>query len=496
MLNWGRTFVLTISGTMAMATQAASFEADLEQWIARDLTPYVTEQLTSQPRFRNESIRFVVLSDENPQSAASELALNIRDRLRDALSNEPGLRVVLQRDTLSAAESGSLDCTKDRVHYYIGVDVVEERRGLVNVDIRALDIEDQSWVAGFSRSWRGYLDARQRRQLDQQLADPTLRGERGAPYSESQFDLLAAHLAHELACSLLRQTSGEYVVAGLPGGSGEMVDNAMLELVSNNLAEFRALQHASSNADANAIIEGKAHLIADELYQYWITIKPKNNDFDLPSLSASAYIRVTDKYSNAALIPAITIELARTSEQFVDDFSIVELADREACHAPAYQRRNSAIYDSRFSAVDCFALQIDADDDAVLFFLNHQLNNGLVRLSDENCRERTDAKIARVGEQVRFPLPADSLMSASWVATDAWQLSPDQDTYYAIAVTNTKAARAISQHISALPMRCSASVRQGFEGTELKAWLEEFAAISSHWEQAIDWRAVRVRNMY
>jgi hypothetical protein len=34
------------------------------------------------------------------------------------------------------------------------------------------------------------------------------------------------------------------------------------------------------------------------------------------------------------------------------------------------------------------------------------------------------------------------------------------------------------------------------EGTELKAWLEEFAAISGHWKQAIDWRAVRVRNIY
>ena len=228
----------------------------------------------------------------------------------------------------------------------------------------------------------------------------------------------------------------------------------MLELVSNNLAAFRALQHASADEDANAVIEGKAHLIANELYQYWITIRPKDIDFDLPSLSASAYIRVTDKFTNALLIPSITVELSRTAEQFVDGFSIVELADRNACHLPAYQRRNSSIYDSRYSSFDCFALQVDTSDDAVLFFLNHQLNNGLVRLADENCRDRTDAKIARGGEQLRFPLPADSLMSASWVTTDGWQLAPDQDTYYAIAVSDSKAARAISQHIAAFPMRC------------------------------------------
>jgi hypothetical protein len=496
MLNWRQVFALAVTCIVAVSARGASFEADLEQWITRDLTPYVAGQLTSQARFRNESIRFVVLSGENPQSAASELALKIRDRLRDAVSNEPGLRVVLQRDSLSAAEAGNLDCTKDRVHYYIGVDVIEEQRGLVSIDIRALDIEDQSWVAGFTRSWRGYLDASQQRQLDRQVADPSLRGERGAPYNESQFDLLAAHLAHELACSLLRQTSGEYVVASLPGKPDAKADGTMLELVSNNLAAFRALQFAPSDADTNTVIEGKAHLIANDLYQYWITIRPQGTNPELPTLSASAYIRVTDKYASAALIPTVTVALARTSEQFVDNFSVVELRDKNACQTPAFERQNSGMYDSRYSPGECFALQVDTTDDAILFFLNHQLNNGLVRLSDKDCRDRTDARVAREGDQFRYPLPADTLMSASWAATDGWQLAPDQDTYYAIAVKDSRAARAISQHIATLPKRCTSSVRPGLEGTELKAWLEEFAAISGHWKQAIDWRAVRVRNIY
>ncbi|MDA0707295.1 MAG: hypothetical protein O2805_11960, partial [Proteobacteria bacterium] len=429
MLYWRQVLTLAIAGIAAVSAYGAPNEANLEQWIARDLTPYVTGQLTSQARFRNESIRFVVLSGENPQSAASELALNIRDRLRDAVSSEPGLRIVLQRDALSVAEAGKLDCIKDRVHYYIGVDVTEEQRGMVSVDIRALDIEDQSWVAGFTRTWRGRLDASQQSQLARQVADPSLRGERGAPYSESQFDMLAAHLAHELACSLLRQTSGEYVVAGLPDKPDAKADGEMLELVRNNLAEFRALQFATSDVDTNAVIEGKAHLIANELYQYWVTIRPKDSDPALPTLSANAYIRVSDKYASAALIPAVTVALARTSEQFVDNFSVVELRDSDACQAPAFQRRNSGMYDSRYSSSECFALQVDTTDDAILFFLNHQLNNGLVRLSDKNCADRTDARVAREGDTYRYPLPVDTLMSASWAATDGWQLAPDQDTY-------------------------------------------------------------------
>jgi hypothetical protein len=81
-------------------------------------------------------------------------------------------------------------------------------------------------------------------------------------------------------------------------------------------------------------------------------------------------------------------------------------------------------------------------------------------------------------------------------AAPGWELNPDKDTYYVIAANNTKAARAISQHIGQLPNRCSASVRSGFEGRELRRWMDEFAAITRHWKQAVDWQVVRVKNIY
>ncbi len=479
-------------------TDAASYQADLESWISRDLTPYVTQQLTSQPRFRNESIRFVVLAAENPQSASSKLALSIRDRLRDSVAQEPGLRIVWQRDVTLASASANIDCTKDEVHYYIGVEIVEDRGGLINIDIRALDIEDHSWVAGFSRSWRGYPDNVQRRQLHQEETDPSFRGERGAPYDESEFDLLAAHLAHELGCSLLRQTAGEYVVSGAASDSGDEAESVMLELVSNNLAEFRAAQFSTVQDETNAVIEGKAHQIDDELYQYWITITPKKAGSELPALSANAYIRVREKYSAAALIPSINIPIVKNDDGFLGALKIVELRDTRSCPKENTAFRDSGVFNGSHSssAIDCYALEVDASIDSVLFFLNHQLNNGLVRLSGESCSARADASIARIDETLRFPLPIDSLMSDSWLAADGWELSPDKDTYYVIAATDTKAARAMSQHIRQLPNRCTASVRSGLEGRELQRWLDEFASIAEHWKQAVDWRVVRVKNIY
>jgi hypothetical protein len=70
------------------------------------------------------------------------------------------------------------------------------------------------------------------------------------------------------------------------------------------------------------------------------------------------------------------------------------------------------------------------------------------------------------------------------------------DTYYAVAASDNKAARALARHIERLPLRCTASVRQGMKGPELQRWLEELEAIASHWQTEIDWQLIRVRNLY
>lgn len=477
---------------------AAAYQADLQSWLTNDLTPYVRSQLVTQPRFRNESVRFVVLADENPQAESNKLALLIRDQLRVAVADEPGVRVIWQRDVTLPSVSTGIDCSKDDAHYYIGVELSEDRNGLLSVDVRALDIEDQNWVAGFSRSWRGYPTNTQKRQLREREADFTFRGKRGAPFDDSQFDLLAAYLAHELGCALLRQTGGEYVVSSLTEAGRDQAEAAMLELVGNNLADFRAIQLSGTANTANAAIDGKAHQIDDDLYQYWLTITPLAGDGELAPISANAYIRIKEKYAAAKLIPAITLPIAKSEHGFLRYLGIVQLRDATSCTDGRGGFRNSRFYNGKYgtSATRCYALEVESQDDAVLFFLNHQLSNGLVRLSGPACRTRAESMIARKDAQVRFPLPVDSLLSDSWHAADGWELNPNRDTYYAVATTDTNAARAIAQHISQLPNRCSSSMRNGLEGKELRQWMDQFAAITAHWNQQIDWQVIRVKNMY
>ena len=274
------TIIVSLLTLLAKSGYGAPNSPDLDTWFADDLTPYVREQLTTHPRFRNETVRIVVMADQSPQSEGSSLALNLRDRLQNALTRVPGIRIAWQADRAGVAlVSGSTetDCTRDKAQYFIGIELTEDAHGVVSAQVRALDILEHNWVAGFGRTWRGDVSSSQRRELRQIQSDPTFRGARNAPYADSEADLMAAHLAYKLGCSLLRQTAGEYVVSLEKGDTGAERSSELIELVGNNLVDFRALQFAQKTIETNAIITGKAHQIDGDLYQYWISITPTDS---------------------------------------------------------------------------------------------------------------------------------------------------------------------------------------------------------------------------
>jgi hypothetical protein len=480
---------------LLLALPAGARERSLDEWLARDLVPYVNEQLASLPRFRNESLRFVVMREGNPVSEASALALHVRDTVRDAARDVPGIRIAWpggQQGISLIAGSAPLDCTKNEANYLVGVELTEVRNGLVEIYLRALDIEERTWVTGFSKSWRGEVHGRHRIEIRQTVSDPTFRGERDAPWQEFETDLMAAQLAYELGCGLLRQTNGEYVVAANDIDGQVDPTTALVELVGNNLAGMRALQFAAG--ETNAVIEGKAHRIDDDLFQYWVTITPTNAAGEMTTLSADAYVRIADTYRAATLMPEETVSLEQPADGVLDTFELRRLQGTGYCAVDSPWLSGAS--SRRRGADGCFALQARAADDAVVFFLNHQLNYGLVRLADGRCGPRTMARIARANEEIRHPLPPDVLQSGDWSAADQWSVSPRTDTYYVIAAADTKAARALSAHLEQLPQRCTASVRPGLEGDALRRWLEELTEITKYWSPAIDWRSLRVKDVY
>lgn len=183
----------------------------------------------------------------------------------------------------------------------------------------------------------------------------------------------------------------------------------------------------------------------------------------------------------AQIIPASTFAQSTISmpnagnDGLIGDLQITAPTTAGECHSP------------------CSILQTTASSDAIVFFLEHQVNHGLVRLSGDDCRHRTVANIVRHGEVLRFPITSPAAANSDWVETYDWNRVPDRDTFYAVVVASADVARRFANHIDGLPLRCTTSVLPGLSGDELNTWLSEFAMLAARSAKFVDWRAIELR---
>lgn len=470
---------VTLLLALALPAAAAS-ERNLDDWIERELIPDMRRQLVEHPRFKGETVMFVILEDNTPAPVSNELALSLRDRLLEAALHTPGVVLGWQQGHAAAGRTRPADCARDDVHYNIGIELSRRLDGTYSASVRALDLEDRSWVTGFGGTWRGKLTPVQRQAARSEQADLTFLGARDVPFTAEQSDLLAAHLAHEMTCALSRATSGNYVVAA---GRGEAAPKALegtAELVSNNLANHVTLDFTSEDAQSNATLSGKAHRIDRSLYQYWLTITPRDPEGELSPLSASAYVTLpATGHIREIREPAVgaAISIPGNSEApMLGPLRVLRAQDTWRCRG-------------------CSLLKANANTDAIVFFLQHQPNNGLVRLADNACRKRTAAHVITTGSPLEFTIPYKPIGRGDTRETDQWLVSPGADTYYAIAIADTRAARRMANHLDKLPLRCADGVRPGLRNQSLQRWLDEFAMLAARSGEQFDWRAIEVRDV-
>ena len=481
---------------LALPVSHAATDRNLDRWLDAELIPYVREQLRAHPRFKGETVMFVALSDNLPAPVSNALALSIRDRLLQAALDTTGVTVGWQQGkghTSSPSLSDSpIDCRRSSVHYLIGIELT---RGLHNdyiAKIRALDLEDRTWVTGFGLNWQGQLTTIQRRAFGQPRTDDNFTGAREVPFGLEQVDMLAAKLAHELSCALLRQTDGRYIVATRPDSDG--LPDATVELIGKHLVNHDALQLADKKSAANATLSGEAHRIDGTLHQYWVSVTPIDSTADLPTLTASAYV-LGPGVNTMETATSRIIHTPRVDPPQFDNPSMT-IAGSDTILGPlslSTTRRSDVCRPDRSQR--CSILATHPQDDAVVFFLEYQARHGLARLSGRECRNRTTAHIAQAGETLRFPLghtfPAGT---PSW-ETREWRLMPGIDTFYAIAVNDTNVARRLANLLDHLPKRCSETIRPGLKGPELKQWMHDFAKLADRSAEHLHWRAIEVRDV-
>ena len=488
-----------------VSAHAQATERNLDRWFDRELVPYVTSQLVEHPRFKGESVMFVVFEDNVPAAVSNALAISLRDRLLDAALNAPGVIVGRRQGGAAAGPATqAVDCTRDEVHYYVGISLARRIDGSHAVSVRAFDLEDNSWVSGFGAAWQGALSSVQQQAARRREADATFRGARDVPFTADESDLLAARLAHDLSCALLRETAGRYIVAAEQASGPDDNLAVTVQLVSNNLARHDALELSGSEQQVNATLSGRAHRIDGSLYQYWLTVTPIDAGAELSTLSASAYVllpgqRLADESParDEPVPPAAelraTVDIPRGGDALLGPLRILKSQDPRSCTRPGDPSLRTASYHE--SQTQCSVLIADARADAIVFVLVHQANHGLVRLGGPDCRERTAPHVVTRGKAMRYPVPFAAIGSSEMRETGEWQTAPGVDTYYAFAVTDARAAREFANHIDALPQRCSRSLRRGLEDDALFGWLQEFAGLAARHAPHVGWRALEIKDV-
>ncbi len=484
--------VLILTG-IAGAGTADGRTADLDGWVDGELIPGLIETLTSHPRFKSETLMFVVLANNAPAPVSNALALGIRDRILEAAIDASGVRIAWRQ-----APHASSGCRQDQADYLVGIELSQSLNGQHALTLRALDVAEGTWVNGFGKTWRGRLSARELAAWRATESDPAFLGTREVPYSAEQVDLIARHLSHELACDIYGAFQDDFVIAlNAEDGADEPLALAVT-LATRNLDQADALALTGDASAANAEIHGRAHAINGALHQYWLSITPTEVNDGLDSLSTSVYVSLpheTDPEPGETFADVPVTERPATATPVLPArVHGVEMPGSEyrALLQPLKVYRDRNCSDAR----NCSVLEARAADDVIVFTLVNTQGEGLKRLGDAACRARSAARVVTAGHTALFPVPGYANPVRSNALSGRWMISPADTTYYAIAIDNARDARRVAAIVDELPTECPGRYATGLNGLELEQWLERLSHLMLSLGRRAEWRALEVNPIY
>ncbi len=476
-------------------------ETSLDSWIDQDLVPYLEEQLSKHPRFKGEPLLVVRMLGANVQSDIDQLTNNIRARTFDTLLSTPGINLVWRPATKPWEHHRSLSevaCGDfHTIHYYIGIETKLTPDDVLQVSVRALDLHEGTWVSGFGRSWQARPTHAQRWALKRRQPDEYLRGLRPLPFTESQADLMAAYLAHNLSCLLRQQDMGGVVIYPEPPKADHPFFRTTLNLVGNYLARFREVRVTNDRNQANVILRGEAHPIHGGLHQVWVMTQFKEGGQHLAGADTEAYVRLDRHPSvvrrNAAprLLPLSALPEPR--EPILSAFRLLTPLSQAFCVTTnpwALGERELGAHEP-LSSQGCFALALEVAQDAEVFLINYNSRGRLIRLLPASCgqRRKIDRHIA-AGDGLRFPPRSQKGHEVINVGDER-----GEETFYAIAVTDRGTARRLGRHLNGLSDGCERSRHITIGHRELDDWLSELDRLVQGNPGSVEWKSVHVRSV-
>ena len=100
--------LLTTACSQTPLRSADGTVSSLQDWVATELAPYVSQQLGQHPRFKGEPVIIVRLDGDDIQPDIDGLTRNMRDQLMDSLLKTPGVHVPWQPQQQPAQHHASV----------------------------------------------------------------------------------------------------------------------------------------------------------------------------------------------------------------------------------------------------------------------------------------------------------------------------------------------------------------------------------------------------
>ncbi len=432
-------------------------DSALDRWVERELVPYLARQLTAHPRFRGEPVALVSIQGEEIQPRIDALTDDLRRRLRDALLQHPG--VVLPWEPAGAGlahprRAARLDCRPGRRgRYFVGLEFTRVAGGRYRLSVRALDPQQQEWVAGFGRHWEGRLDVAEESALGRRSPDESLRGLRPLPFESDQGDRAAEYLANNLGCLLRRQGREGLRVHLAPAAGEPAVAKRVRALLDNNLSRFGQLRVTDDAGGADIALRLEAQAVAPGLLQLWVGMIDKGDRFHLAGLDTPVYIRS---------MPVSGVREGRRS-------------------TPARTARIAALTLTRDPGAwcgdaPCHQAHVRVRGEGELFLFAHSSRGGIGRLGP-GCAVRRET--AGPGRERRYRIEHLALPAGGAA------------TLYAILARSDRLRDRLARLLAELPRRCDGVPADGLRGPALERWSDRLDRLLARAGGAADWQAAR-----
>jgi hypothetical protein len=470
---------LLMAGLLWLSTAAAGTVpergSELDRWFEDELAPWLRTRLTAHPRLRGEPLTVAVVDGRAVDPTPDALSAALSQRLHRLLLETPGTVLARRPTPPDWQQPGSpqLDCRPFVARYLLAVETASES-GSGRVDVRVMDLDEDSWVSGFVRSWRGRLTRDEQAAGGRSVTAETERGRRGLPYESGQPDLLAGRLAYSLGCGLLAQPEdGLTVWRDESAGAGGYAD--AVGLVGNYLARAGVIRPAASRDQADLILSGRLHDVDGSLKQLWVSLRARSADGP-GGLEATAYVRteafpaaaVADAPRSVPTTPAVRVE-EPVSDAALASLRVLRLP--RPCRPGDCDARGEPLDASRpLPANGSLALEAVSPVEARVFLLELAPGHGLRRLAPADCRPGTGVALGP-GTRLRHPLAA--------AASGA--------TLFVVALRPGGEDRRLAELFTAVPSGCGA---RPLQAAGLSRWLARFdAAVRG---RDVDWQALRL----